>query len=134
MTEKKEINNIIFLKKLLNDKEFKDFLALMKKNHSVFVQLNGDITITYYKEGEIAYQYILDKRTNVKKEFWIKLSKFKINKLIKLVKDKDFLILLRRSKYLYFYKNEVIFNLPYCNCLKEVVYSEKPKMKLMKFS
>jgi hypothetical protein len=49
---KEEINNIRFLKMHLNNQEWKDFLELIKKDFSVEIICDGNITINYYDSGK----------------------------------------------------------------------------------
>jgi hypothetical protein len=106
---KEEINNIRFLKLNLNNQEWKDFLELIKKDFSVEIICDGNITINYYDSDKLAYSFVIDKDVKIRKKFWVELRKFYLKLLDKLLKDKTFVMLLRKSKDLTLYKNYAYF-------------------------
>jgi hypothetical protein len=131
---KNDINNIRFLKRILNEQEFKDFVELIKKGFTVNVVCDGNIRIDYFNSEDLAYSYIIDKDVGIKKEFEVGLNKFYIKLLDKLLKDKTFLQLLRQCEnvslnkdYAYFYSVNKSFRYYYQKPIKLKVSRLIPK-------
>ena len=125
---KNDINNIRFLRKILTEEEFKDFVELIKKDFTVNVVCDGNIRIDYNNGN--AYTYIIDKDIGIKRSFEVELSKFYIKLLDKLLKDKTFIQLLRLC-------DDVVLNRNYThfyNKNKSINYYYKRNFKIMRLN
>ena len=114
--KKREINTIRFLKRVLNDFEFRDFKALI--TNEIKVVCNGNIEIEFYKNGKLAYSMVIDKNVGFNAIFTIDgIGKGYFNLLLKLLNDQNFIKLLRQLKSndeIYFHKD----NIELCKTIK----------------
>jgi len=113
MISKKDIDNIKLLKKVLDKKEFLDFVNLLNKNVKAKIKINGNITISYYDNNDnLLYTYEIEKAFLKDKEltFEISLSKTTIRKLIKLLENKEIENLIKNCDYVILDKNNIRIN------------------------
>jgi len=107
--KKHEIDTIRFLKKVLNNVEFRDFKALI--TNEIKVICNGNMEIEFYRNGELAYSMIIDKNVGFNAIFTIDgIGKSYFSLLLKLFENNDFIKLIRQLKKnneIYFYKNSI---------------------------
>jgi hypothetical protein len=78
----------------------------------------------------LAYSFIIEKDVKVKKTFQIEISKFYIKLLDKLLKDKTFVQLLRKSLDVSLYKNYALFYNKHTTIYYS--YPNSKKLKVMK--
>jgi len=113
MISKRDIDNIKLLKKVLDKKEFLDFVNLLNKNVKAKIKINGNITISYYDNNDnLLYTYEIEKAFLKDKEltFEISLSKTTIRKLIKLLENKEIENLIKNCDYVILDKNNIRIN------------------------
>jgi len=103
---KKDIDKIKLLKKILDKKEMNDFIELLKKDYKAKIQLNGNVKISYFDyNGNLAYEYEIDKSFKDKNlTFEINLTKTSIRNLLKILDKKENELLLKNCNSVEFYK------------------------------
>jgi len=132
MESKADINNIRFLKTQLTEREFKDFVELMKKGFTAKVICDGNVTIEYHDaNGNLAYSFTIDRDSKVNGVFNITLSKFCVKLLDGLLKDTTFIKLLRKSLDVSLYAKYAYLWNKHCSIRYDYPKKE-PEFKAMK--